>query len=321
MDNFDKRGEALVGAPAAMKEIYKKEGALGIGTSVVKGVAHLVEDTSQAANDVGYSITHLNEPGQKEKLASRSVDLVLGVADIVTIFDGAGAAKNAGTGAMAIAKDVAAASKGGFRGMALVEGVVVTGGKALVKSGKTAEALGQAAKATGITILESRALSGGGTPSGPPGGAPSGGSPLPPVKKIPPGVGKEPLRIKPPEVTAKPKGGGARTAWDEGALADKGMTPRAAFPRSPLHHLIPQELLKNPSIRALLKKRGIDIDQFAVQISEGEHSAVHSRYYNKEWSDFFASNPNASRSAILKFKDKMKKAFGMGKLPEQPYPR
>ena len=99
------------------------------------------------------------------------------------------------------------------------------------------------------------------------------------------------------------------------------MTPRVAFPKSPLHHLIPQELLKNPAIRNLLKKRGIDIDRFAVRISEGEHTAIHTMEYNQKWTDFFAANPNASRADILKFKDKMKTDYQMGGLTEQRYPR
>ncbi|HET6975285.1 MAG TPA: SpvB/TcaC N-terminal domain-containing protein [Pyrinomonadaceae bacterium] len=327
MDNFAKRGEALVNAPTAMKEVYQKEGVVGVGTTMAKGLGHLVKDTGEAMGDVAYAASHLEEQGAKEKLASRSVDVVLGVADIVTIFDGAGAAKGAGTGAVAVAKDVAATMKGGMRSMVTAEGIVVNTGKALAATGKPLEVLGQGAKATGITMMQSSNLanSKGPTPSGGPTGGKPAGPPatpqqLPPVKKIPPGVGKEPLRVKPSEVTVKPKGG-APSAWDEGALAGRGMTPRAAFPKSPLHHLIPQELLKNPAIKRLLKKRKIDIDEFTVRIGEGEHSAVHTMDFNKKWTDFFANNPNASKADIMKFKDKMKTDYKMGGLPEERYVR
>lgn len=323
MDNFAKRGEALVNAPGALKEVYEKEGAVGVGSTVVKGLGHLVKDTGEAMGDVAYSATHLDEPGAKEKLASRSVDVVLGVADIVTIFDGAAAAKGAGTGAVAVAKDLAAATKGGTRGLVPAMGVMRTTGKAAVATGKPLEVAAQTAKATGITMMQSSNLANtkAPVPSGPTGGkppTPQVTGPLPPVKKIPPGVGKEPLRVKPSNVTAKPKGG-APSTWDEAALADKGMTPRVAFPKSPLHHLIPQELLKVKSIRNLLKKRGIDIDDFTVRIGEGEHSAVHTMEYNQKWKDWFANNPNASKADILKFKDKMKNDYKMGQLPEERY--
>lgn len=148
---------------------------------------------------------------------------------------------------------------------------------------------------------------------------PSGASPkgLPPVKKIPEGVGSEPTRVKASTITAQPKGGAPSVA--DASAKSYGVTPRGALPRSPLHHLIPQELLNDPAIKNLLEKRNIDIDEFAVRISEGEHSAVHSMDYNKKWKDFFASNPKASRSDILNFRDKMRKDFKLDKVDMEPY--
>lgn len=146
-------------------------------------------------------------------------------------------------------------------------------------------------------------------------------SSLPPVKKITPGVGKEPLRVKPSGITAKPKGGKPSTAWDKAALADKGMTPRGVLPRSPFHHLIPQELLENPDIKRLLERRKIDIDDFSVQLSEGEYTAIHSMEYNKKWSRCFKETPNATKAEIFGFMNRLRKEYKINDLPIQKYQR
>lgn len=132
------------------------------------------------------------------------------------------------------------------------------------------------------------------------GGGSGGGSGKPSVTRVEEGVGKEKTRVKRPTITARPKGG-RRSKWDEAAMSEPGMTARQAFPRSPLHHVIPKELLKTPAIKKLLEKRGIDIDEYTVKLSEGEHSAIHTAGFNKLWKDFFEKNPKASRSSILHF--------------------
>jgi RHS repeat-associated protein len=129
---------------------------------------------------------------------------------------------------------------------------------------------------------------------------------------------KEPTRIKPPTITARPKGG-PRSWWDESALIETGMTPRIAFPRSPLHHVIPKEMLKNPKVKQLLEKRGIDIDDFTVKLSEGEHSAIHTMKYNQKWARFFRNNPDAPSSMIRAFADRMRNWANID--PALPYER
>lgn len=155
-------------------------------------------------------------------------------------------------------------------------------------------------------------------------GPPSGGGP--PVRRIKEGEGREPTRVKPPSETARPKSQRGSTPWDAGALADRGMSVRVAFPRSPLHHVIPRELLKNPRVRGLLEKRGIDIDDFCVQLSEGEHSAIHSaidrqgRNYNQKWADFFERSPDATPAQIINFAEKMREWVKIDmSLPYQRY--
>ena len=308
MDNLAKRGEALVNAPAAIAEIYKKEGTAGVGVAVAQGLGHLVTDTGEAMGDVVYSASHLEEAGAKEKLASRSVDVVLGVADIVTIFDGAGAAKNSATGAMAVAKDMAAATKGGNAALATAQGVVVTTGKAAAAVGKPAEVLGQGAKAGAIMMMESKNLGSSGTTTG------SGAGPSPPpVKKVPPGP-------RPPDgPTARPKGGAPMSESDAAALADRGMTARAAFPRSPLHHVFPQA----KKLQEWIASRGVNIHEYVVELSEGEHSAVHAKgvNWNDAWKDFMASNPNATEQQIFEHAGKLMDKYKISGAPITNYTR
>lgn len=169
--NLEKRGEALMKAPAALAEQYQQGGLLGIGAAVAKGAVHLVKDTADAAADVGYYGAQAYFEGDeaaKEKVASRALDIVLNIADIVTLVDGAGAAKNAvvggskavvagGRSVINTIKDAAAAASGG--GLATAEGLVVSGGKAIASAGSgatsAAEILNDAAK--GSVLMMSQA--------------------------------------------------------------------------------------------------------------------------------------------------------------------
>lgn len=130
VDNLDKRGQALVNAPAALGELYQKEGAPGIAKAVVVGVGTLIKDTGEAAGDIAFEATHYQGDSSKQKIASRVTDLVLNTADIVTLADGAGAAKN----------------------------VVVAGGKTLAAGGKM---LATGARAAATTVREGMEVLGG----------------------------------------------------------------------------------------------------------------------------------------------------------------
>jgi RHS repeat-associated protein len=174
VNNLDKRGRALVQAPAAIAEKYEKEGLAGIGTSVVEGVVHLGKDTIDAAADVGYygaKAYYEGDAEAKEKVASRSLDILLNVADLVTLADGAGAAKNATVGGAKViaegAKDLATVVKdvatGG--GMVTAEGVVVSGTEVLAATADSGRLLAVAtdtSKATALMTSQAKNVAGGG---------------------------------------------------------------------------------------------------------------------------------------------------------------
>jgi len=52
---------------------------------------------------------------------------------------------------------------------------------------------------------------------------------------------------------------------------ERGVTPRGKFPSRPLHHVFPQEA----KIQQWIARRGIAIDEYVAELSEGEHQAVH----------------------------------------------
>ena len=165
VENLEKRGDALVRAPGAIRELYEKEGAAGVLRTVGKGTVHLVEDTANAAIDVGYYGAKAVAEGDADaakKAASRGVDVVLGVADTVTLFEGAAALKNAGVGG---AKALASAAKNLGEGGALVtaEGFVISG-KALASTAPLAAAGADAAKGTVMMMSQGGNLSGGNAP-------------------------------------------------------------------------------------------------------------------------------------------------------------
>ena len=124
--------------------------------------------------------------------------------------------------------------------------------------------------------------------------------------------------FKPDLITARVSGRTPISAHDASALADRGMTARVAFPRSPFHHLIPRQLLKNKVSRLALENAKINIDDYAVQICQGEHTAIHSMDYNLLWEIFFYTCINPSREMILSHMEWMKVKF---KITEhtQPY--
>jgi RHS repeat-associated protein len=183
VNNLEKRGEALVNAPQALREKYEQEGLTGIGKAVVQGAEHLVVDTAKAAVDVGYYGAKAIVEGDDaalEMAASRATDVVLNVADIVTLADGVGAAKSAvvsgGKAAVQGAKAAATTVKEGLevaaRGGRLVtaEGVVISGkGVAVTAPAGLAVATEDVGKATVYAMSSAKQAAGGG-PRGSQGG-------------------------------------------------------------------------------------------------------------------------------------------------------
>ena len=129
----------------------------------------------------------------------------------------------------------------------------------------------------------------------------------PTVKKLPPGP--------PPEkqITARPKGGPQDTRRNASALSDKGMRVSNAYPRDPLHHVLPQEF------RDFFKSKGLNVDDYAVAISEGEHTAIHTMGWNKKWADWINANKGASQAEIWKFARKMMEEFKLNNRPFTKY--
>lgn len=105
--------------------------------------------------------------------------------------------------------------------------------------------------------------------------------------------------LKPERITVRSSGRTPISSLDAEVLSNRGITIRDAFPRSPFHHLIPQELLKYEKIRRALEQAHIDIHEYAVQLSEGDHSAIHTMGYNEKWISYFENHENPSREMIL----------------------
>lgn len=121
--------------------------------------------------------------------------------------------------------------------------------------------------------------------------------------------------------TAQPKYKSPEANWDPSATKNKGITVKpSGRTYDEFHHLIPRELVnRNPKVKALLQKRGINIDDFTVKITQGEHNATHKMNFNIIWKGFFKRKPDATREEILVFKDFMKRRFKLDKYPETPY--
>jgi hypothetical protein len=88
------------------------------------------------------------------------------------------------------------------------------------------------------------------------------------------------------------------------------------------HHVLPQEF------KAWFKRQGIkNIDDYTVEISAQTHlKGVHGRglgnlpgQWNRKWSDFIRTNPNASPSEIFNQAEDMLKQYGLEYLPYVPY--
>lgn len=99
--------------------------------------------------------------------------------------------------------------------------------------------------------------------------------------------------------------------------------PRAllANPRIHRHHIMPQRF------RDFFEARGIDIDQFTVELTEGRHlRSIHGRGdaitpggWNRRWQDFIQDNPNASAREVYQHAGRLMDEFGLRDLPIVPY--
>lgn len=87
--------------------------------------------------------------------------------------------------------------------------------------------------------------------------------------KLQPGTiaraGKDPLRSN----TRDALGGGPTTAGMR-----VGNAQQAGVTRTPRHHILPREH------RAWFAERGVDVDAYCVELSQGDHTAIHTLGYN-----------------------------------------
>ncbi|WP_437962692.1 RHS repeat-associated core domain-containing protein (plasmid) [Sorangium sp. So ce119] len=87
------------------------------------------------------------------------------------------------------------------------------------------------------------------------------------------------------------------------------------------HHIFPQKF------KTFFQARGVDIDKFTVEISQGHHlSSVHGRgelntpgRYNQRWAEFIETNPNATAKDIYQFGGRLMDEYGLNRLPIVPY--
>ena len=130
------------------------------------GVHHLVKDTGEALGDIAYEAAHYEGDSSKEKIASRSLDVLLNVADATTLVaGGVGAAKGGASALASAARTVKAGTQAlSAGGMVAAEGIVMGGARvveAAATGTKTASTLGGPAAAT---VLMSTTAKGRGAP-------------------------------------------------------------------------------------------------------------------------------------------------------------
>ncbi len=117
------------------------------------------------------------------------------------------------------------------------------------------------------------------------------------------------------QVTAQPTGKTPPTDHNAAALGDRGRRIAPAYPRDPLHHVLPQEFREWFS-RA---PRGIDIDAYAVSIGQGEHSAIHSMEWNQRWGAWIRAHDGASTSEVWDFARQLMREYHLDNLPFTRY--
>lgn len=87
------------------------------------------------------------------------------------------------------------------------------------------------------------------------------------------------------------------------------------------HHLLPQKF------RDFFGARGINVDKFTVELSQGQHlQGVHGRgdlltpgRWNQRWGEFIEANPSATAKEIYQHLGRMMDDYGLSNLPIVPY--
>lgn len=107
------------------------------------------------------------------------------------------------------------------------------------------------------------------------------------------------------------------------AVRVSGSVPRALFGQVKIqrHHIFPQRF------RAFFRARGIDIDRYTVELTEGRHlKSVHGRgdlltpgRFNAQWERFIEMFPNASALEVYQYGGWLMDQYGLSGLMLVPY--
>jgi hypothetical protein len=104
-------------------------------------------------------------------------------------------------------------------------------------------------------------------------------------------------------------------------LAARGGAKLLEAAKTQRHHVFPQQF------RDFFAKRGVDIDEFTVPLTQGQHlqgvhgtgNALAPGRWNQVWDDFIRANPNATAKEIYQQAGTMMDDFGLSGLPISPY--
>jgi|GEM_PF-3015862 len=113
LNNLANRGAGIVDGAVSLGKLALEDpgaAAKAVVVGTVAGAANLVKDTGEALGDIAYESTHYDGEKSKDKIISRSVDVLLNTADLVTAVKGAAQSAVKGVGA---AKSIAGKIKAG----------------------------------------------------------------------------------------------------------------------------------------------------------------------------------------------------------------
>jgi RHS repeat-associated protein len=131
------------------------------------------------------------------------------------------------------------------------------------------------------------------------------------------GLGGVKVRLAPPEGSTSSTFSAGRSHLSSAEMGElmqmPGMkltnTTGAGAARPPRHHIFTQEN------RAWFKERGVDIDRYTLELSQGEHSAAHSMGWNKEVQQFIDQEAlwgsKYTPREILRFGAQLRREFGL----------
>jgi RHS repeat-associated protein len=118
------------------------------------------------------------------------------------------------------------------------------------------------------------------------------------------------------QVTAQPTGKTPATEHNATALENRGVRPRTAFPTDiHQHHVLPQDF------RSWFKAggRNLNVDDFAVDVTQAEHEALHKMGWNQKWEAWIKDHPNATADEVWGFAREMMESQKINARPFHRY--